>query len=220
VVARIQIPKVHIDQYVVEGTKLRDLAKGPGHYTGTPLSGQQGNVAIAGHRETHGSPFERLDELKVGDQIFVTTKTGRYLYTVSGWRVVPPSDVSVLRDFGDNRLTLTTCTPKYTSLNRLIIVAKPSAPAQAKARSASGAAIQPAAKAELLDAAVAESGWHLRAFPAAMLWIALGIGLGLVYRRVRGLLPGPSAMLVLVPVWGWVLLGLFEHLDKLLPSSV
>jgi sortase A len=220
VVARIQIPKVHIDQFVVEGTKLSDLAKGPGHYTGTPLPGQQGNVAIAGHRETHGSPFERLDELKPGDQIFVTTKTGRYLYIMRSARVVSPKDVSVLRDFGDNRLTLTTCTPKYTSLNRLIIVAQPSAPAQLTAKRVASATVRPAAEAQLLDAAVADSGWHLHAFPAAMLWIGLAVVLGLTYRRVRGLLLGPSAMLVLVPVWAWVLLGLFEHLDKLLPSGV
>ena len=66
-------PRIGVDQFVVEGTAAADLAKGPGHYIGTAMPGQQGNIAIAGHRTTYGAPFNRLDELKVGDKVVLTT---------------------------------------------------------------------------------------------------------------------------------------------------
>ena len=85
VVARIQIPKIGVDQYVVEGTTESDLAKGPGHYVGTAMPGQAGNVAIAGHRTTHGAPFNRLGQLAPGDSIVVTSTSGQNLtYVVTG----------------------------------------------------------------------------------------------------------------------------------------
>ncbi len=65
--ARIQIPAIGLDKIVVEGVSLADLKKGPGHYPETPLPGQEGNAAIAGHRTTYGAPFHRLDELDAGE---------------------------------------------------------------------------------------------------------------------------------------------------------
>ena len=65
----IRIPRIGINQVVVEGTNTPDLRKGPGHYIGTPLPGQGGNAAIAGHRTTYGHPFYNLDSVKVGDPI-------------------------------------------------------------------------------------------------------------------------------------------------------
>src|SRR6202043_1570314 len=76
VVAEIQIPAIGVNQYVVEGTTESDLSKGPGHYIGTAMPGQAGNVAIAGHRTTNGAPFNRLDELKLGGPIDITTTSG------------------------------------------------------------------------------------------------------------------------------------------------
>ena len=65
-VARIRIPKIGVDQYVVEGVDVDDLRKGPGHYPSTPLPGHEGNSAIAGHRTTYGAPFGDLDQLDTG----------------------------------------------------------------------------------------------------------------------------------------------------------
>jgi sortase A len=76
--ARIQIPAIGVDKIVVEGISLQDLKKGPGHYPETPLPGQEGNAAIAGHRTTYGAPFHRLDELEPGDEITVTTVQGEF----------------------------------------------------------------------------------------------------------------------------------------------
>ncbi len=136
-VARIGIPKIGIDQYVVEGVNVDDLRKGPGHYPSTQLPGHEGNSAIAGHRTTYGAPFGDLDQLDPGDEIDVTTVQGKFLYTVVEQRVVEPSEVSVLDPSSDPAnaghqlatLTLTTCNPKYSAETRLIIRAQLELPA-------------------------------------------------------------------------------------------
>jgi len=120
--ARIQIPAIGVDKIVVEGISLADLKKGPGHYPQTPLPGQQGNAAIAGHRTTYGAPFNRLDELKPGDEVTVTTVQGEFTYEVAETLIVSPGQVDVLEDKGDNRLTLSACHPKYSARQRIIVV--------------------------------------------------------------------------------------------------
>ena len=125
-VARLRIPSIDVDMIVVEGTSLDELAKGPGHYRGSALPGQRGSVGIAGHRTGWGSPFIDLDRLGRGDRVIIEMKDDqRFVYEVTNTRVVEPGDVWVLN--GDPRseseylLTLTTCTPKYTSRDRLIV---------------------------------------------------------------------------------------------------
>jgi sortase A len=120
----IRIPVIGINQVVVEGTNTPDLRKGPGHYTGTPLPGQGGNAAVAGHRTTYGHPFYNLDGVKVGDPIVVTTLQGIFVYdTTKSW-VVSPSDTSVIKNVFANLLTLTTCNPRFSASTRLIVQAK------------------------------------------------------------------------------------------------
>jgi sortase A len=130
-VARIRIPRIGVDSIVVNGTTRDDLRKGPGHYPETPLPGQQGNAAIAGHRTTYGAPFGDLDQLSPGDLIQVRTLQGSFKYRVTEQLVVNPRDVSVLDpvpvnpsrpDKGNKAmLTLTTCNPKYSAAQRLVI---------------------------------------------------------------------------------------------------
>jgi sortase A len=123
-VAIIKIPKISVDDAVVEGVGVSDLEKGPGHYPQTPMPGQAGNAAIAGHRTTYGAPFYRLNELVAGDDILVSTHDGTWDYHVAFSHDVSPSDVSVLNPTTDNRLTLTTCTPRFTATKRLVVVAE------------------------------------------------------------------------------------------------
>jgi sortase A len=123
-IAHMQIPKIGLDKYVVEGVGDDALREGPGHYPGTPLPGQPGNVAIAGHRTTFGAPFFDLDKMAAGDDIELKTATGDFHYTVFQTMVVKPSDVSVIANTPDNRLTLTTCNPRYEATTRLIVIAK------------------------------------------------------------------------------------------------
>jgi len=135
-VAIIRIPKIGVDHAVVEGVGRPDLRKGPGHYPDTPMPGQLGNAAIAGHRTTYGAPFNRLDELDPGDEISVTTVAGDYRYRVQDLQVVRPGDVAVLDAHPDPQhpgqvlptLTLTTCNPKYSAAQRLVATAVLDAP--------------------------------------------------------------------------------------------
>jgi sortase A len=120
---RIVIPKIHLDTIVVQGVDLGDLKKGPGHYPNTPLPGEAGNAAIAGHRTTYGAPFGNVDQLEAGDEIDITTVQGSFRYEVSDKQVVSPSKVQVLDNQGDNRLTLTSCHPKYSARQRIVITA-------------------------------------------------------------------------------------------------
>jgi sortase A len=123
-VAIIRIPSIDVDQVVVSGTTNGDLAKGPGWIRTTSAPGMTGNVGIAGHRTTHGAPFSRLNELKPGDQIELSTLDVDVRYEVTGVQIVSPSAVNVLTNVGDDRLTLTTCHPKYSDNQRLVVSAK------------------------------------------------------------------------------------------------
>ena len=122
--AIIVIPKIGLDQVVVEGVGVEDLKEGIGHYPDTKMPGETGNAAFAGHRTTYGAPFNRLDDLAPGDTISVTTRAGTFRYDVTEKKIVTPETVEVLDDTPDNRLTLTTCHPKYSAAQRLIVVAK------------------------------------------------------------------------------------------------
>jgi sortase A len=122
-VAVINIPKIGLDEVVVQGVGVEELKKGVGHYPDTKMPGEAGNAALAGHRTTYGHPFNKIDDLENGDEIRVTTLKGTFVYTVFEKKVVSPETISVLDDTPDNRLTLTTCHPKYSAESRLIVVA-------------------------------------------------------------------------------------------------
>lgn len=124
-ITRLQIPKLHVDVLVVQGTSLSALRAGAGHYPSTPLPGDKGNVAIAGHRTTYGRPFNRIDELEPGDPIILTTPVGRFTYKVDRppW-VTDPYDWSVTAPSSDYLLTLTSCHPKGSAAHRIIVRAK------------------------------------------------------------------------------------------------
>jgi len=119
----VSIPAIGVDQVFVEGTGTGDLRRGPGHYPGTPLPGQPGNAAIAGHRTTYGAPFDKLDKLRRGDTIMITALWGSSQYEVRNSFVVNPSDLSVIAPTPSNQLTLTTCTPRFSASRRLIVQA-------------------------------------------------------------------------------------------------
>ena len=106
---------------VVSGTGTAQLEQGPGHYPGTPLPGEAGNVAIAGHRTTYLHPFYDLNELVPGDDILLTTVQGVFLYQMTSSQVVSPTDVSVVAATLTPQLTLTTCNPRYSASTRLVV---------------------------------------------------------------------------------------------------
>jgi sortase A len=123
-IARIEIPAIGVSEYVVEGTDTASLRKGPGHYPETPLPGEPGTVAIAGHRTTYGAPFRDIDDLKPGQRIVLDTPDGRFIYRVQRTAIVDDEDLSVLDDVGYRRLVLSACHPLYSAAQRVIVFAK------------------------------------------------------------------------------------------------
>jgi len=123
-IARIEIPSIDVSDYVVEGTDLGNLRKGPGHYPSTALPGDPGTSAIAGHRTTYGAPFRHIDELKPGERIVVDMPRRRYVYRVERSEIVDDSDLSVLDRVGHERLVLTACHPLYSAAQRIVVFAR------------------------------------------------------------------------------------------------
>jgi sortase A len=110
VLGRIEIARIGLAAMIAEGTDERTLRRAVGHIPGTSLPGQQGNVAIAGHRDTF---FRALDNIHNDDEITLTTLDGTYRYLVDSTQVVAPEDTQVLDDSSDTILTLVTCYPFY-----------------------------------------------------------------------------------------------------------
>jgi len=123
-IGSIRIPAIDLRWNFVEGISVSDLRKGPGHYPNTPLPGMGGNSAIAGHRTTYGAPFGDIAELSWGDSIFIHAPYGDFEYRVTDRFVISPNEMWVIEDQGDNRLTLTSCHPKYSSNQRYVVVAE------------------------------------------------------------------------------------------------
>jgi sortase A len=123
-IGRIEIPAIGVKDYVVEGTDLSNLRKGPGHYRETPLPGDRGTVAIAGHRTTYGAPFRKIDDLHNGQEIAVDMPYGRYVYRVERTKIVEPTDLSVLDRVRYDRLVLSACHPLYSAAQRVVVFAR------------------------------------------------------------------------------------------------
>jgi sortase A len=123
-IGRIEVPRLGISVFVIEGTSHTTLRRAVGHIAGTALPGNAGNVGISGHRDTY---FRPLRNIRQGDIITLTTLLGEYRYRVVSTKIVDPSDVGVLDQSGDQILTLVTCYPFYfvgSAPNRFIVRAE------------------------------------------------------------------------------------------------
>jgi sortase A len=107
---RIEIGAIGLDAMIMEGTDAKTLRRAVGHISGTPLPGHQGNVAIAGHRDTF---FRGLRNVRKNDEITLTTLAGSYRYRVDSIKTVEPDDMAVLDSSDAAILTLVTCYPFY-----------------------------------------------------------------------------------------------------------
>ena len=122
---RLTIPAIGVNVVVVEGTSASALRAGAGHYPDTALPGEDGNVAIAGHRTTYGHPFADLDRLHPGDDILFDTPLGSYRYRVTQPPfVVDKADWSPIAASPGEILTLSTCHPRRSDRQRLIVRAE------------------------------------------------------------------------------------------------
>jgi sortase A len=213
----IDIPKIAVDQVVVQGVGTADLEMGPGHYPGTPLPGERGNAAIAGHRTTYGHPFYDLNELSAGDRIVVTTTQGIFLYRVTAVFSVLPWQNDVLAPTNKALLTLTTCTPRYSAAQRLVARAVLARSLIFSQQHHLRAVSLPK---ETRPVATDLAGAASNSWPAAVGWglltLAAALGTCLLARRSRHRLIVYSAGGVVVLV---VLFVFFTALSPLLPAS-
>jgi sortase A len=128
-VARLLIPRLALDEIVMEGVHEFALNAGPGHLPGSAFPGEPGNSIISAHRDRH---FSRLGAISVGDTVITESGTHRMRWVVVSRRVID-ADAPALHRTADATLTLTTCWPiRYigTAPERLLVVAKPVGPVQ------------------------------------------------------------------------------------------
>jgi sortase A len=110
---------------VINGTGDSALRSGPGIYRDTAFPGSGGTTAIAGHRTTYLAPFRHIDSLRRGDQIGLEMPYADFTYTVTGRRVVSPTDVRAAEAYvGYPRLVLSACTPLFSASKRLLVFAR------------------------------------------------------------------------------------------------
>jgi sortase A len=222
VMARIGIPKIGVDQYVVEGVAVDDLRKGPGHYPSTQMPGHEGNSAIAGHRTTYGAPFGDLDQLVAGDDIRVVTVQGDFHYKVTELRVVDPSQIEVLDPTPDPAraghdlatLTLTTCNPKYSAAERLIVKA------QLDLSKGQPAPLPPAAVAKGTKAtSIGGLSGESSSRTPTIIWGAIALAIGLLWWWLFHRHPRWTTWFVGAIPFLAALFVAYTYLERLLPSN-
>lgn len=118
---RLVIPKLGLDAVVVEGVDEASLRRGPGHFPGTAMPGEQGNVGIAGHRNAWGRWFKNLHKLEPGDNLSLVTETATYRYRVTGKWITHAYDWSVVEPTPSPSLTLITCELPVQKKQRLVV---------------------------------------------------------------------------------------------------
>lgn len=123
-VARIKVPKIGVDDVIVNGTDTETLKRGPGRYLGSAMPGEGELVYVAGHRTTYGAPFARIDRLAKGDTVVVETPYATFEYAITGKRIVGARQTEVLKSKGFEQLALQACHPRFFATQRLIAYAK------------------------------------------------------------------------------------------------
>jgi sortase A len=220
----LTIPRIGMsDDVIVEGVGTDQLRQGPGHYPGTPLPGQPGNSAIAGHRTTYAAPFYNLNELQVGDPIIVQTLQGTFRYAVTDTLTVSPTDATVLDATSEPELTLTTCTPRYSATGRLVVHAELQSSRLGGLAATGTSTARPTTTKGTRTAATTLAGdGGDGSVGGAVLWglltVAFTLGLWVLWRRVRG--PRRWGVLVLgTPIALVGLFVFFGHVSAVLPAS-
>lgn len=121
VVGRIAIPKLDLDLDLQEGITLPTLDRGPGHWPGTALPGQAGNVVVAGHRVSHTRPFRYIDELVEGDEVIFTVDGVVSRYVVTGHEIVTPDAIRIVDQTPEPTATLFACHPPGSTQYRWVV---------------------------------------------------------------------------------------------------
>ena len=118
---RLQIPKIGIDVVFLQGISLTTLDQGPGHWPGTAMPGQTGNVVVAGHRTSHNKDFRNIDQLAPGDEVLFTTADGTFTYRVRETTVVKPDAMYIIEQTWAPTATLFACHPPGSTRERIVV---------------------------------------------------------------------------------------------------
>jgi len=122
-VARLRVPRLELNAIVVEGTGAADLRRGPGRDARTFMPGEGELSYIAGHRTTFGAPFAHIDRMRPGDLATIEMPYATLTYRVTGHRIVPDTQLSVLETRGRDELVLQACHPRFFAKERYIVYA-------------------------------------------------------------------------------------------------
>ena len=117
----IEIPRIGVSQTLFEGIGLSTLDLGPGHWPGSAMPGQLGNVVVGGHRTSHLRPFRHLEQLQPGDEVIFATAAGRFVYTVEGTEVVTPDTMRIIDQTNARTATLFACEPPHSTTYRMVV---------------------------------------------------------------------------------------------------
>jgi len=120
-IGEIRIPKIGLVHPIFEGVTLTVIDHGPGHWPGSALPGQLGNVVFAGHRVTHTHPFRNLDQLVPGDEIDFVMPDGTYTYRMTQQQIVSPSDTWIVNPTPTATVTLFACHPPGFATHRIVV---------------------------------------------------------------------------------------------------
>lgn len=121
---RLRIPAIDVDAPIIQGDGWEQLQRGVGQHPGTALPGQPGNLVLSAHNDIYGKIFRYLDQLQEGDEIIVETQRQTYTYRVAYWRVVDPTEISVLEQTAEPIVTLISCYPYLVNSNRIVVIAE------------------------------------------------------------------------------------------------
>jgi sortase A len=229
-IGRIRIPSIGVDFMAIQGVDISDLKEGPGHFPQTPLPGQPGNVALAGHRTTYLAPFNRLDEIRPGDDITFETVQGTFTYKVdaqpaapgdepSGHFIVKPSQIEILEQGDTNKVTLMACNPKYSARERIVVtgtLTSPPAPATPLPEVTDGGPVTVDASLDAL------AGGDSSARTPAIFWTALALLIWFLTWLAARTWPVWHKIPVYAigtPIFLVVLFVAYENIARLLPAS-
>jgi sortase A len=214
----IRIPRIGLSMAFVEGVSRDDLKKGPGHYPDTPPPGTLGNAAIAGHRTTYLHPFYDVDKMQPGDDIIIQTIDNKtFTYEMTQQLIVKPTDTWVVDNTPDAQLTLTSCNPRYSAEERIVIkvVANKSAkPTKAPPASSAG---KSHGRDPLLEEGLSS---ETKSVPPAIVWGSVVFLVGLAwwwaFRRWRHPLTWVTGVIPFLVV----LFAFYVYLERAIPQGL
>jgi sortase A len=120
-IGSIEIPRLGLTRPMFEGIRLATLDNGPGHWPGTAMPGETGNVVVAGHRVSHNRDFRDLDQLEPGDEVILSAMSGRHVYRVLSTEIVPPDAMWVVDQTYARTATLFACHPPGSVRERIVV---------------------------------------------------------------------------------------------------